>query len=56
MGSRSSADQAKLLTQARLIEAYERSRWPRRSPSLAELLVYFLDQHGLSRANLIPPI
>ena len=40
--------------QARLIEAYERSRWPRRTATVAELLTYLMDQQGLTRADLVP--
>src|SRR4051794_11178181 len=54
MGSRNSADRARMVAQACLVEAYERSRWPRRAPSLADLLGYLMDQHGLSRGDLIP--
>jgi HTH-type transcriptional regulator / antitoxin HigA len=54
MSSKDAADQARMVAQARLIEAYERSRWPRRAPTLPELLTYLLDQHGLSRADLVP--
>ena len=43
-----------MTAQARLIEAYESVRWPRRLPSLPELLTYVLEQHGLSRADLGP--
>ena len=56
MGSRDPADQARMTAQARLIEAYERFRWPRRPPSLPELLTYLMDEHGLSRADLVPLI
>jgi HTH-type transcriptional regulator / antitoxin HigA len=48
------ADQARMTAQARLIEAYERIRWPRQAPALPKLLTYLMDQHGLSRADLIP--
>ncbi len=48
------ADQARMSAQARLIEAYERIRWPRRAPTLPKLLTYLMDQHGLSRADLVP--
>jgi iron complex outermembrane receptor protein len=48
------ADQARMTAQARLIEAYERARWPRRAPSLPDLLTYLMDQHDLSRADLVP--
>jgi HTH-type transcriptional regulator/antitoxin HigA len=54
MGSKDSADLARMTAQARLIEAYERTRWPRRAPSLPDLLTYLMDQHGLSRADLVP--
>lgn len=54
MRSKDAADQARMVAQARLIEAYERSRWPRRAPTLPDLLTYLLDQHGLSRADLVP--
>jgi HTH-type transcriptional regulator / antitoxin HigA len=48
------ADVARLEAQARLIAAYEERQWPRRSPSTAELIRYLMDQHGLSRADLVP--
>jgi HTH-type transcriptional regulator/antitoxin HigA len=54
IGSNNPADQARMMAQARLIEAYERTRWPRRTPTLPELLTYLMDQHGLSRADLVP--
>ena len=54
MGSGDPADQARMTAQARLIEAYEHARWPRRAPSLPDLLNYLMDQHGLSRADLVP--
>jgi HTH-type transcriptional regulator / antitoxin HigA len=38
MGSRRSDDRVRLVAQARLIEAYERSRWPRSLPTLPDLL------------------
>ena len=48
------ADTARLQAQARLIAAYEESRWPRRRPSTAELIRHLMDQHGLTRADLVP--
>jgi len=54
MGSDDAADRARMTAQARLIEAYERSRWPRRAPSLPDLLAYLMEQHSLSRADLVP--
>ena len=54
MGSSGLADLARMTAQARLMEAYERTRWPRPSPSLPDLLTYLMDQHGLSRADLGP--
>ena len=54
MGSSDPADQVRMIAQARLIEAYEHARWPRRAPSLPDLLTYLMEQHGLSRADLVP--
>src|SRR6516162_5506634 len=48
------ADVARLQAQARLIAAYEEGKWPRRPPSTAELIRHLMDQHGLSRADMIP--
>jgi HTH-type transcriptional regulator/antitoxin HigA len=45
-------DALKVAAQARLIEAYERSRWPRRTPELADILGYIMDQHGLDRSDM----
>jgi HTH-type transcriptional regulator / antitoxin HigA len=47
-------DQARLQAQARLIAAYEETKWPRRAPSTAEMIRYLMDQHGLTRADLVP--
>lgn len=54
MGSDEVADRARMAAQARLIEAYERARWPRRTTTLPDLLTYLMDQHGLARADLVP--
>jgi HTH-type transcriptional regulator/antitoxin HigA len=54
MASRKPDDRVRMVAQARLIEAYERSRWPRRAPALPDLLNYLMDQHGLSRNDLVP--
>lgn len=54
MDSRNPEDRARMVAQARLVEAYERSRWPRRPTSLPGLLNYLMDQHGLSRADMVP--
>ena len=48
------ADIARLQAQARLIEAYEESKWPRRPASTAELIRHLMDQHDLSRADMAP--
>ena len=48
------ADVARLEAQARLIAAYEERKWPRRSPSLAEMIRHLMDQHGLTRADMVP--
>jgi HTH-type transcriptional regulator/antitoxin HigA len=49
------ADIAKLQAQARLIAAYEDSKWPRRPPSTAELIRHLMDQHGLTRWTCSEP-
>jgi HTH-type transcriptional regulator/antitoxin HigA len=48
------ADVARLQAQARLIVAYEESKWPRRRPSTAELIRHLMDQHDLTRADMVP--
>ena len=48
------ADVARLEAQARLIAAYEARKWPRRPPSVADLIRHLLDQHGLTRADMAP--
>jgi len=47
-------DIARLEAQARLIAAYEETKWPRRAPGTAEIVRYLMDQHGLSRADMVP--
>ena len=54
MASDDPADLARLAAQARLIAAYEEEKWPARPPSTAELIRYIMDQHGLTRADLVP--
>jgi HTH-type transcriptional regulator/antitoxin HigA len=48
------ADVARLKAQARLVAAYEEMKWPRRPPGVADLIRHLMDQHGLTRADLIP--
>src|SRR5881275_1739530 len=48
------ADVARLQAQARLIAAYEERKWPRRRPSTADLIRHLMDQHGLTRADMVP--
>src|ERR1700704_3333955 len=48
------ADIARLQAQARLIAAYEEGKWPRRPPSTADLIRHLMDQHGLTRADMVP--
>lgn len=48
------ADLARLEAQARLIAAYEEGKWPRRAPSIPDLIRHLMDQHGLKRADLVP--
>ncbi len=52
--SEAPADVARVEAQARLIAAYEEARWPRRPPSTAELIRHLMDQHDLTRADLVP--
>jgi HTH-type transcriptional regulator / antitoxin HigA len=54
MTSDKPADIARLAAQARLIAAYEEGKWPRRLPHAAEVIRYLMDQHGLTRADMIP--
>jgi HTH-type transcriptional regulator/antitoxin HigA len=54
MASDDPADLARLQAQARLIAAYEETKWPRRPPGTAEMVRYLMDQHGLTRADLVP--
>ncbi|MCL2715652.1 MAG: XRE family transcriptional regulator [Alphaproteobacteria bacterium] len=54
MQSTDADDRARMVAQARLIEAYERTRWPRKAPPLPELLRYLMEQHGLERSDLVP--
>jgi len=52
--SNDAADVARLEAQARLIAAYEEGKWPRRSPSTANLIRHLMEQHGLTRADMAP--
>ena len=48
------ADIARLEAQARLITAYEERKRPRRPPSLADMIRHLMDQHDLTRADMVP--
>ena len=48
------ADVARLQAQARLMEAYEESKWLRRPANTAALIRHLMDQHDLSRADMAP--
>src|SRR4249920_3537001 len=52
--SEGARDTARLEAQARLIAAYEERKWPRRRPSIANLIRHLMDQHGLTRADMVP--
>jgi len=52
--SNEAADVARLQAQARLIAAYEEGKWPRRSSGTANLIRHLMDQHGLTRADMVP--
>ena len=47
-------DIVRLAAQARLISAYEERKWPRRSRSVADMISHLMDQHGLTRADMVP--
>ena len=47
-------DIVRLEAQARLISAYEECKWPRRPPSVADMISHLMDQHGLTRADMVP--
>jgi HTH-type transcriptional regulator / antitoxin HigA len=48
------ADIARLQAQARLIAAYEESKWLGRRASTADLIRHLMDQHGLTRTDMVP--
>lgn len=54
MGSNAPRDEKRLEAQARLIEDYERRRWPRRHVATADVILYLMEQHGLARTDLVP--
>jgi len=54
MASDDPSDLGRLQAQARLIAAHEETKWPHRPPSTADLIRYIMDQHGLTRADLVP--
>ena len=54
MASDDPADIARLAAQARLIAAYEETKWPRRPLRPAEIVRYLMAQHGLTRADMVP--
>jgi HTH-type transcriptional regulator / antitoxin HigA len=47
-------DVARLQAQVRPNAAYEDSQWPRRTPNPAELIRHLMDQHGLTRVDMVP--
>jgi HTH-type transcriptional regulator/antitoxin HigA len=54
MASDKPADVARLAAQASLIAVYEEARWPRRPPGTVAIVRYLMDQHGLTRADMVP--
>jgi HTH-type transcriptional regulator/antitoxin HigA len=48
------ADVKRLAAQARLVAGYEQTRWPARTPRTADVIRYLMDQHNLSRADMVP--
>src|SRR5438105_1931449 len=53
-GSNDAANVRRLEAQARLIAAYEERRWPRRRPRIADLIRHLMEQHGLTRSDMVP--
>jgi len=49
-----SSDVARVQAQARLIAAYEESKWPCQPLRPADLIRHLMDQHGLKRSDLVP--
>ena len=47
-------DRARLAAQAHLVAAYEKQRWPARRPRPADIIAYLMDQHDLTRADMVP--
>jgi HTH-type transcriptional regulator/antitoxin HigA len=54
MTSDNPSDIARLEAQARLIAAHEERKWPRRTPTIPDLLAYLMDQHDLTRTDMAP--
>jgi HTH-type transcriptional regulator/antitoxin HigA len=54
LDSNDPADIARLEAQARLIAAYEERKWSRRTPTIADLIRHLMDQHDLTRADMVP--
>ena len=52
--SNNPADVARVEAQARLVAAYEERNWPRRTPAIPELLRHLMEQHGLTRRDMVP--
>jgi HTH-type transcriptional regulator/antitoxin HigA len=54
MQSNRAADHARMVAQARLIDAYECTHWPRKSAAIARLADLSGGANGLTRADLVP--
>ena len=54
MGSDDPAKAARAAAQARVIAANEQTRWPPRPARTANVIRYLMDQHGLSRTDMVP--
>jgi HTH-type transcriptional regulator/antitoxin HigA len=54
MASSKPSDTTRLKAQAQLVAAYEQRHWPARCPSPAAIIQYLMDQHGLTRADMVP--
>lgn len=54
MASDDPGDLARMRAQARLVADYEEARWPQGRVSIPDLLTHLLDQHGMTRRDLVP--
>jgi HTH-type transcriptional regulator/antitoxin HigA len=54
LNSNDPTDIARLEAQARLVAAYEERRWHRRRSTVVDIIRHLMEQHGLTRADMVP--